>query len=90
MRKITHVAIRYNKKVWTLPAPNRHPDVIRHIIATTGSGLYGPWTAGFTTESGEFLDRKAAFVLAIQTGQIKCTIAAMQGNIDQLYSEDIW
>jgi hypothetical protein len=88
--QITHVAIWFDGKVWKLPAPNRHIHVVQHIIKVTGKGLCGPSTYGFTTESGGFLSRKAAFALAIQTGQISSTIAAMQSNIDELYSEDIW
>jgi hypothetical protein len=33
---ITHVAIRFQGKVWSLPPPNRHHDVIRLIVKETG------------------------------------------------------
>lgn len=84
-QQITHVAIKYANKVFSLPAPNRHHDVIRMI-----GGVSGPDVQGFLDANGVFLNRKQAFEVATQTGQIKRpnTPGTYQGP--QLFSEDLW
>lgn len=84
-QQITHVAIKYANKVFSLPAPNRHHDVIRMI-----GGINGPDVQGFLDANGVFLNRKLAFEVATQTGQIKRpdTLGTYQGS--QLFSEDLW
>jgi hypothetical protein len=84
-QQITHVAIKYANKVFSLPAPNRHHDVIRMI-----GGISGPDVQGFLDANGVFLNRKQAFEVATQTGQIKRpdTSGTYQGP--QLFSEDLW
>lgn len=72
--KITGVAIKYNNTVYSLPAPNRHHNVIRHIRDVTGEGIAGPATQGFITETGEFLNRRDAMQRAITTGQLNRVI----------------
>lgn len=84
-KQITHVAIKYANKVFSLPAPNRHHDVIRMI-----GGISGPDVQGFLDADGVFLNRKQAMEVATQTGQIKRldTPGTYQGP--QLFSEDLW
>lgn len=84
-QQITHVAIKYANKVFSLPPPNRHHDVIRMI-----GGISGPDVQGFLDANGVFLNRKQAFEVATQTGQIKRpdTPGTYQGP--QLFSEDLW
>lgn len=86
--KVDSVAIRdVYGKVWSLPRPNRHHDVIRHMRE---SGYDGPVNGvdqqGFILSSGQFCRRKAALRVAEKAGQIKGsrTIA----NV--LTSEDLW
>ena len=87
-QQITHVAISYAGRIWSLPAPNRHHDVIRHIIQQTGSGMYGPHSEGFLTENGTYLDRRSARWLAESTGQFKREAGGTQSA--ELFSEDLW
>jgi len=61
MKQITHVAIKYNGVVYSLPAPNRHHNVIRLI-----GGVYGSDIQGFLDEEGVFLNRREAYVLAVK------------------------
>jgi len=82
-QKITHVAIKYANKVFSLPAPNRHHDVIRMI-----GGVYGPDVQGFLDANGTFLNRKQAFLIAEQTGQLNRNPGGYQGP--ELFSEDLW
>jgi hypothetical protein len=61
MFPITHVAIRFRGKVWSLPAPNRHHDVIRLIAEETGvESVDGGCTQGFLDSAGRYLNRKEA------------------------------
>lgn len=84
---IVAVAVRYNGKVYSLPRPNRHHDVLRVIHQETGD-----WTIdahgddqGFLDENGTYYRRAPALIHAITCGQIK---EGKWGT--QLYSEDVW
>lgn len=80
---ITHVAIKYDGKVYSLPNPYRHHDVIRLI-----GGIAGPDIQGFLTSSGEFLNRRQAYTYAQEHNQLKRRPGGYNGN--QLFSEDLW
>lgn len=80
---ITHVAIRYNGNVYTMPAPYRHHDVIRMI-----GGIAGPDVQGFMTNRGDFLTRTEAMKVAVAAGQLKRGPGGYQGP--ELFSEDLW
>lgn len=85
-RQITHVAIKYGSKVYSLPKPNRHHHIIRMI-----GRMRGPNTQGFLDDQGKFLDRRAAYKIAAANGQLDRSNhgpGAYQG--DELFSEDLW
>lgn len=87
---ITHVAIKYNNRTFSLPAPNRHHDVIRLIAKENGEGIKGPDEQGFLDNYGNFLTRYEAMQHAIKHNQL---IRTNQTNIYQgpkLFSEDLW
>ena len=88
---ITHVAIRYKGKVWSLPAPNRHHHVIRMIADETGDKYIDCRDAngdqGFLDADGRYLDRKQALVLALCNKQVKDENDIRCG---MLFSEDLW
>lgn len=86
--QITGVAIRFEGKVYSLPPPNRHHNVIRHIREVTGTGICGSDVQGFITDEGEFLNRRAAMTLAAINGQLKRGPGGYQGP--ELFSEDLW
>lgn len=81
--RITHVAIKYGGKTYSLPAPNRHHHVIRLI-----GGVRGPDTQGFLDNNGNFLDRRQAMQLARGNGQLNRPTDGYQGP--ELFSEDLW
>lgn len=81
---ITHVAIKYNGTIYSLPAPNRHHDVIRSI-----GGIKGPDVQGFLDDKGHFLNRVQAMIHAKHYGQLKQRLPG-QYNGDLLFSEDLW
>ena len=83
---ITHVAIKYDGTVFSLPKPNRHHDVIRMIARLNGVGIAGPDVQGFVTDTGIFLGRRQAMLYALDHEQVLNPV----GHITQLYSEDLW
>ncbi len=91
MITITHVAIRFRDVIYSLPKPNRHNDVIRHIIDTVPGVTYVTAHGddqGFLASDGVYYRRKLAFRIAKEAGQLKpgCT-GLLLGT---LYSEDVW
>lgn len=87
--KITHVAIRHNGVVYSLPSPNRHHDVIWHIAREAGCAYVNARgdDQGFLDESGRYLNRKQALVSARLHNQIKDTSKI---RMNMLFSEDLW
>ncbi len=92
--RLTHVAIRFQGTVWSLPRPYRHHHIIRMIIYL--DGMYGDGDIthvdansddqGFLDESGRYLNRKQALVNAELNEQIKN--GKIIGGV--LTSEDLW
>lgn len=86
MKKITHSAIQYGGKIYSLPSPNRHHHVIGLIADSNGVGINGPDIQGFLDSNGHFVNRADALLIALRAGQV--LVPANVGN--QLYSEDVW
>ncbi len=86
---ITHVAIRFQGKVWSLPPPNRHHDVIRLIVRETGVKHVDARDddQGFLIDGGDFCRRAPALRIAKECGQLKPGRSGVSGK---LYSEDVW
>jgi len=82
--KVYQAAIMYDGKIYSLPRPARHADVIRSI-----GGMSGPHKEGFIDSAGYWLTRGGAYIRAQRTGQIKrkdefVYVAGL------LYTEDLW
>ena len=84
---ITHVAIQFQGKVYSLPKPNRHHDVIRYIVEQTGVDTVDHTVQGFLDASGKFLTRKQALIHAEVNGQLR-EDRPIWAN--QLFSENLW
>jgi hypothetical protein len=87
---ITHVAIIYDGTTYSLPAPNRHHNVIRLITATNGVGIKGPDRQGFLDSNGIFLSRRGAYIRSKKTNQLKRNVSPGMYDGDELFSEDLW
>lgn len=87
--RITHVAIRFNGEIYSLPSPNRHHDVIRYICETTGATHVDVREddQGFLDVNGVYLRRAPALARAHQTGQLK---PGTQIHLNRLFSENVW
>lgn len=86
---ITHVAIRFGGKIWSLPKPNRHHHVIRLICDQTGAthvDSHGD-DQGFLDASGRYLRRRQALISALANGQVK---DPRDIRCNMLFSEDVW
>lgn len=87
---ITHVAIRFQGKVWSLPAPNRHHHVIRLIVEQTGVKSVDAREddQGFLVNDGRYCRRGPALKIARDCGQLKP--GGMGEKLGKLFSEDVW
>ena len=87
---IAVAAIRQDGKVYSVPRPGRHHDVIRLIAEETGEVVDGD--QGFVTSTGRFVDRWKGFQIAKTAHQLNAAELKRRKarEFDQLYSEDIW
>ena len=87
--KITHVALRFNGQIWSLPRPYRHHHIIGMIVHLNPDirhvDAHGE-DQGFLDETGRYLTRKQAEVSAALNDQIKN--GKIIGGV--LTSEDLW
>lgn len=89
MNIITHVAIKFNQCIYSLPKPNRHHNVIKLIVDTTNVQTVNSHgeDQGFLDSSGKFLTRKEALELAKNNGQLRDDRPIWN---DELFSENLW
>jgi len=98
---ITHVAIKFQGRIWSLPRPYRHHHILRTILflvdefgTYTKENLKGNFDGtggdkqGFLDATGVYLTRKQAMVVAMANGQI--TKPGHPTIEDTLFSEDVW
>lgn len=82
---ISCAAIKFMERIFALERPYRHHDVIWFINDETGCRLCDhPYTQGFLTNRGRFVDRKEAEYIARECGQVTSIIGSV------LTSEDMW
>lgn len=89
MNEITHVAIRFNGIVYSLPPPNRHHNIIWKIVEETGAthvDSHGD-DQGFLDSAGNYLTRKEALDNARFNGQLRDDRPIWN---DELFSENLW
>lgn len=88
MKTIVRAAIKTpDGEVTSLPKPGRHFHIIR-ALAHVGYEIPIKGEQGFITSDGEFVDRKEAFEIATQAQQILAH--RKTGNLQLLFSEDVW
>ena len=83
---VESAAILLDGKVYSVPRPGRHHDVIR-LMRDQGvtEPQTGAWEQGFVLSDGRFARRKPAGLIAKKAGQI----VALKWP-PSLYSEDLW
>lgn len=82
---IAAAAIMQHGRLYTLPPPARHADIIRVIHHETGKPVGGD--QGFVTDAGRFVGRKQAWRIANEAGQKIEPISCAPGI---LFSEHLW
>ena len=87
--RITHVAIRFEGKTYSLPKPARHHDVIQAIVKETGVDSVNAHQddQGFLDSLGHYLDRHRALMIALIAEQV---IDETKVRCRMLTSEDLW
>jgi hypothetical protein len=82
--RIISVAISAFGVVASLPAPARHGDVLRKLYEFNEIAVRSD-RQGFLTNTGRYVNRRDAAVIALAARQVDKLIAA-----PDLYSEDLW
>lgn len=83
---ITGVAVRHGDKVYSLPPPNRHHNIL-HSLKPKYAGEY---EEGFIDDTGKFVSRLDAMKIAENNGQLTRRPGKEFYQGPELYSEDIW
>jgi hypothetical protein len=94
---IVAAAIMIHGKIWMLPAPARHGDIIKEYVSFHGNGSFikAKTTAkdqGFINDKLEFLTRKEAADHVLEIGQKVtkyCDLETLK-RCRLLFSEDVW
>jgi hypothetical protein len=86
---ITHVAIWRNDTIYALPNPNRHHHIFQ-IMDEADHKTFNNEIQGFLDDQGNFLDRREAYILATNEGQIARNPNPANYQGDELFSEDLW
>lgn len=85
---IEGVAICYGDgRVESLDRPNRHHDIIRKVHMETGEVCKASFAQGFITNTGRFVSRCEARMIAIDSGQV---LPEETVHNKYLFSEDLW
>ena len=93
IKTITHVAANHNDKIWSLPAPHNHADLVvliknsEWLLDNPKANLLDPDAQGFLDSDGNFLTRCQAMSVAIKSKQL--SDPAIHVGI-RLYARDIW
>ena len=85
MTTITHVAVKYKGTVYSLPPPNRHHHILRQIAP-----IEGAHSEGFLVDNETYVNRKTAYKIAKENGQLNRIVSPNHYNGTELYSEDLW
>ena len=86
--RIVAAAILHDGRVYVLPAPARHHDVMRSMLETHNVKASGASEQGFVTDTGKFVRRKPALIIAEHAKQI--IPGRKVSGLCELYSEDVW
>jgi hypothetical protein len=88
--KITAAAcIDNHGKVWSLPKPYRHHDVLAYMHTNGIRETTSAFKQGFKCSDGNFIDRRGALYIAKNAGQMKPRKPGEYDG-DELFSEDVW
>lgn len=83
---VDRAAIRYEGRVWSMPRPARHHNIVYMMARTEDLPPEAMHDQGFVTSRGRYVDRYEARALAEAANQL------LPGAyvLPQLFSEDVW
>lgn len=84
--RVVRAAIKLGDRVFHVPRPGRHHDVIRSMVERHGVKPPVCGVQGFMLDDHTFVDRMDALRVALAAGQVERHKASAMG----LYSEDVW
>lgn len=85
---IVAVASKAYGKLYQLPKPNRHHNLLDLMYAeNNGAFQVAADEEGFITSTGRYVNREEGYLIAQQANQI---IAERHRPGDELYSESVW
>lgn len=82
---IVAVAVMLDGEVWQLPRPARHHHVLMALDHVLPGRAIEAHEQGFMTNTGRYVTRQEAAMIATQAGQVATLHAP-----PQLFSEDLW
>jgi hypothetical protein len=77
----------FSGMIFTIPPPARHHDIV-HMMHNLGIPQDQTIEQGFLTDTGKFVRRKPACMIAEHAGQLEGRTKT--GPSDTLFSEDLW
>ncbi|MFA5898823.1 MAG: hypothetical protein WC829_06885 [Hyphomicrobium sp.] len=83
--RVVAAAILFDGIICVLPPPARHHTILHAIHALVPDRIIGPKEQGFVTDTGRFVGREEAAVIAVRAEQIE---VPQYGR--DLFSEDLW
>lgn len=86
--RIVAAAVMFDQWIYTMPPPARHYNIVHLMDAKLGIRQDHRSEQGFMTDTGHFMRRKPAMMIAENAGQLLKPIPSNRSN--DLFSEDLW
>jgi hypothetical protein len=88
--KIVSAAVLLEGTVYFMDPPARHYNIIQSMTQFLGRSQDYRWEQGFLTDTGDFVRRKPALMIAENAGQLKRKQGPGTYQGPELFSEDLW
>ncbi len=89
LKVVAAACLDTNNRVWSVPKPARHHDVLYYMTVCGAKEKDGPDSQGFKLSDGTYVDRLAAYTIAKKAYQLKERMPG-EYNGPELFSEDVW
>ncbi len=86
--KIVAAAVMFDQWIYTMPPPARHYNIVHLMHDKFGIRQDQRSEQGFMTDTGDFMRRKPAMMIAENAGQLLKPIP--DNRTRDLFSEDLW
>jgi hypothetical protein len=86
--KIVCAAVLLEDTVYFMDPPARHWNILHAMAEFLGETQDSRWTQGFLTDTGDFVMRRSALMIAERSKQLLQPIP--RDRAQELFSEDVW